>query len=51
MNNDVYLAQLEPLQAAIEAKLPRKKNHFVFHHDNARLHVERGVDESIANKG
>ncbi|KAK6735758.1 hypothetical protein RB195_018786 [Necator americanus] len=28
-----------------------KKNHIVFHHDNARPHVERRAIESIANKG
>lgn len=35
----------------IEAKRPRKMNHIVFHHDNARPHVERHVIESIPNKG
>ena len=51
ISSDVYLAQLDRLHAAIEAKRPRKKNHIVFHHDNARPHVERRVVEFIANKG
>ena len=51
LNSDVYLAQLDRLQAAIEAKRPRKKNHVVFHHDNARPHVEGRVVNSIAEKG
>lgn len=51
INSDVYLAQLDRLHAAIETKRPRKKNKIVFHHDNARPHVERRVVESIANKG
>ncbi|KAK6758288.1 hypothetical protein RB195_015852 [Necator americanus] len=51
INSDVYLAQLDRLNAAIEAKRPRKKNHIVFHHDNARPHVELRVIESIADKG
>ncbi|GFQ65466.1 hypothetical protein TNCT_307911 [Trichonephila clavata] len=28
-----------------------KKNHIVFHHDNARPHLERRVVNFIANKG
>ena len=51
INRDVYLTQLDSIHAKIETKRPRKKNHVVFHHDNARLHVERRVIESIANKG
>lgn len=51
INSDVYLAQLDRLHGVIEAKRPRKKNHIVFHHDNARPHVERRVVEFIANKG
>ena len=50
LNSDVYLAQLDRLQSAIQAKRPRKKNQIVFQHDNARPHVERRVIESIANK-
>ena len=45
------MAQLERLHAAIQARRPRKKNNIVFHHDNARPHVERRVVESIASKG
>ncbi|CAK9829644.1 Mariner Mos1 transposase [Anthophora retusa] len=51
INSDVYLAQLDRLHAAIETKRPHKKNRIVFHHDNARPHVERCVVECIANKG
>ncbi|CAF1099580.1 unnamed protein product [Didymodactylos carnosus] len=51
INNDVYLAQLDRLEAAIKAKRPRKKNHIVFHHDNARPHVEHRVIQSINDKG
>uniref|UniRef100_A0A914D2L3 Mos1 transposase HTH domain-containing protein n=1 Tax=Acrobeloides nanus TaxID=290746 RepID=A0A914D2L3_9BILA len=51
LNSDVYLAQLDRLQAAIEAKRQRKKNHIVFHHDNARPHVEGRVVQSITDKG
>uniref|UniRef100_A0A914DL38 Histone-lysine N-methyltransferase SETMAR n=1 Tax=Acrobeloides nanus TaxID=290746 RepID=A0A914DL38_9BILA len=50
LNSDVYLAQLNRLQAAIEDKRPRKKNHVVFHNDNARPHFERRVVESIEGK-
>ena len=49
INSDVYLAQLDRLRAAIETKRPRKKNHIVFHHVNARPHAERRVVEFIAN--
>ena len=51
INSDVYLAQLDRVHAAIETKRPRKKNHIVFHHDNARPHIERRVVESIVDKG
>ncbi|CAE1156256.1 SETMAR [Acanthosepion pharaonis] len=51
VNSDVYLAQLDRLQAAIETKRPRKKNHIVIYHDNARPCVGRRVVECIANKG
>uniref|UniRef100_A0A915E1I4 Mos1 transposase HTH domain-containing protein n=1 Tax=Ditylenchus dipsaci TaxID=166011 RepID=A0A915E1I4_9BILA len=51
LNSDVYLAQLDRLQGAIEAKRPRKKNHVVFHHDNASPHGEARVVQSIAEKG
>uniref|UniRef100_A0A914DSA4 Transposase n=1 Tax=Acrobeloides nanus TaxID=290746 RepID=A0A914DSA4_9BILA len=47
LNSDVYLAQLDRLEAAIKAKHPRKKNHIVFHHDNARPDVEGRVFQSI----
>uniref|UniRef100_A0A914ENY6 Mos1 transposase HTH domain-containing protein n=1 Tax=Acrobeloides nanus TaxID=290746 RepID=A0A914ENY6_9BILA len=50
-NSDVYLAQLDRLHAAIQVKRPRKKNHIVFHHDNAKPHVEGRVIESIEEKG
>uniref|UniRef100_A0A914C724 Mariner Mos1 transposase n=1 Tax=Acrobeloides nanus TaxID=290746 RepID=A0A914C724_9BILA len=50
-NSDVYLAQLDRLKAAIKAKRNRKKNHIVFHHDNARPHVEGRVVQSINDKG
>lgn len=50
VNSDVYRAQLDRLEAAIKAKRPRKKNHIVFHHDNARPHVERRVVQSISDK-
>uniref|UniRef100_A0A914CA75 Uncharacterized protein n=1 Tax=Acrobeloides nanus TaxID=290746 RepID=A0A914CA75_9BILA len=36
LNSDVHLAPLDRLEAAIKAKRSRKKNHIVFHHDNAR---------------
>uniref|UniRef100_A0A914D4J8 Transposase n=1 Tax=Acrobeloides nanus TaxID=290746 RepID=A0A914D4J8_9BILA len=39
------------LHAAIQTKRPRKKNHIVFHHDNAKPHVEHRVFESIEDKG
>jgi histone-lysine N-methyltransferase SETMAR len=51
LNSDVYLAQLDRLEAAIKVKRPRKKNHIVFQHDNARPHVEGRVVESIRRKG
>ncbi|KAL6724098.1 hypothetical protein ANCDUO_02238 [Ancylostoma duodenale] len=51
INSDVYLAQRDRLHAAIKKKRPRKKNRIIFHHDNARPHVERRVVESIAKKG
>lgn len=51
INSDVYLAQLDRLQAAIETRRKGKKKKIVFHHDNARPHVERRVVESIAKKG
>ncbi|KAL4715333.1 hypothetical protein ACJJTC_015104 [Scirpophaga incertulas] len=35
INSDVYLALLDRIHVAIETKRPRKKNHIVFHHDNA----------------
>ena len=50
LNSDVYLAQLDRLEAAIAAKRPRKKNQIVFHHDNARPHVEGRVIQSIEDK-
>ena len=50
LNSDVYLAQLDRLHAAIQAKRPRKKNNIVFHHDNARPHVEARVIESVEEK-
>ena len=51
LNSDVYLAQLDRLHAAIQAKRSRKKNNIVFHHDNARPHVEARVIESVEEKG
>jgi len=51
INSDVYLAQLDRIHAAIQTKRPLKKNHIVFHHDNAPPHIERRVVESIADKG
>ena len=50
INSDVYLAQLDLLEAAIEAKLRRKKNPVVFHHDNVRPHVAYLVIQSINDK-
>jgi len=50
LNSDVYLAQLDRLHSAIQAKRPHKKNHIVLQHDNARPHVERRVVEFIASK-
>ncbi|CAJ0917166.1 unnamed protein product, partial [Mesorhabditis belari] len=41
----------ESLTSLMNARRPRKKNNIVFHHDNARPHVERHVVESIASKG
>uniref|UniRef100_A0A914BWR9 Transposase n=1 Tax=Acrobeloides nanus TaxID=290746 RepID=A0A914BWR9_9BILA len=35
---------------AIQAKRPRKNNNIVFHHDNARPHVEARAIESIEEK-
>lgn len=51
LNSDVYLAQLVRLHAAIQTKRPRKMNQIIFHHDNARPHIERRVVEFIANNG
>uniref|UniRef100_A0A914C7L9 Mos1 transposase HTH domain-containing protein n=1 Tax=Acrobeloides nanus TaxID=290746 RepID=A0A914C7L9_9BILA len=35
------------LKEAIQMKRPRKKNHIIFHHDNAKLHVREDVVEFI----
>ena len=51
INSDVYSAQLDRLEAAIKVKRPRKKNHNVFHHDNAKPHVAHQVTQSIDDKG
>ena len=51
LNSDVYLVQLDRLHEAIQAKRPRKNNHIVFHHDNAKPHVEAWVVDSIDDKG
>ncbi|CAF1652759.1 unnamed protein product, partial [Adineta ricciae] len=51
INSDVYSAQLDRLEAAIKVKRPRKKNHIVFHHDNAKPHVAHQVTQSIDDKG
>uniref|UniRef100_A0A915DH51 Transposase n=1 Tax=Ditylenchus dipsaci TaxID=166011 RepID=A0A915DH51_9BILA len=47
LNGDVYLAQLDRLKEAIKVKRPRKKNHIIFHHDNAKPHVRADVVEWI----
>ncbi|CAF1455918.1 unnamed protein product [Adineta ricciae] len=44
-------AQLDRLEAAIKVKRPRKKNHIVFHHDDAKPHVAHQVTQSIDDKG
>jgi [histone H3]-lysine36 N-dimethyltransferase SETMAR len=51
LNSDVYLEQLNRLEAAIQSKKPRKKNHIIFHHDNAGSHIEERVVNSIKEKG
>ena len=48
VNSDVYLAQLDRLQEAIK-RLRREK--IALLHDNARLHIEHRVVESIDSKG
>uniref|UniRef100_A0A914CWG1 Mos1 transposase HTH domain-containing protein n=1 Tax=Acrobeloides nanus TaxID=290746 RepID=A0A914CWG1_9BILA len=41
LNSDVYLAQMDRLEAAIAKKRPRKKNNVILLHDDAKPHVER----------
>uniref|UniRef100_A0A914CF45 Transposase n=1 Tax=Acrobeloides nanus TaxID=290746 RepID=A0A914CF45_9BILA len=50
LNSDVYMAQLDRLEAAIKDKRSRKKNHIVFHYDNARPYVEGRIVQSINDK-
>lgn len=50
INSDIYLAKLACLYAAVNTKIPRKKNYIVFYQDNARLHIKRRVKKFVANK-
>ena len=50
LNSDVYLAQLDRLQTAIQTKR-RNRTNIIFLHDNARPHIEHRVVESLNNKG
>jgi hypothetical protein len=51
LNSDVYLAQMDRLEAAINVKRSGIKDQIVFQHDNARPHVEGRVVQSINDKG
>ena len=51
LNGEVYTAQLERLHEAIRVKRPRKNNHILFHHDNARPHIAQDVLAAIKGYG
>jgi transposase len=51
VGHPISMMPTDRLKAAIKAKRPRKKNHVVFHHDDAQPHVEERVVQSINDKG
>ncbi|KAL4702042.1 hypothetical protein ACJJTC_012490 [Scirpophaga incertulas] len=41
INSDVYLSQLDRISCCYRTKDRAKRNHILFHHENARPHIER----------